>query len=48
MTIHYVFERLLCVTYIYSFTQGAFYLIDNTFRTTFIFVDQSPLNLDGR
>ena len=39
MTIHYFFESLLCVTYINSVTHGAFYLIDNTFRQTFTFVD---------
>ena len=39
MTIHYFFERLLCVTYINSVTHGALYLIDNIFRPTFTFVD---------
>ena len=48
MTFHSFFECLMCVTYINSVTHGAFYLIDNTFRSTFTFVDTFPLNLDGR
>ena len=40
MTIHSFFECLLCVTYINSVTHRAFYLIDNTFRLTFTFVDK--------
>ena len=40
MTIHPFFEFLMCVAYINSVTHGALYLIYNTSRPTFTFVDK--------
>ena len=48
MTIHSFFEGFLCVTYINTITHGAFYLIDNTFRPTFTFVDAFSKDLMDR
>ena len=48
MTVHSFFECLLCVAHINSVTHRAFYLIYNTFRPIFTFVDVFVLTLDGR
>ena len=39
MAVHYFFECLMCVTYINSVTHRALYLIDNTFRLAFTFIN---------
>ena len=39
MTVNSFFESLLSVTYINSVAHGAFYFVDYTSRSAFIFVD---------
>ena len=48
MTVHSFFECLLCFTYVNRVTHRAFYLIDNTFRPTFTFVDAFSKDLMDR